>query len=100
MFSNYKILFGHLMSIYKDKKWYNTYIYQGGFMRALLNSSNISEAIYHPHSKILEVCFHSGHVYRYTGVPNYIFQELIGADSAGRFYNKRIKGKFSSMRWF
>ena len=69
-------------------------------MRALLNSSNLSEAIYHPHSKILEVCFHSGHVYRYTGVPNSIFTELQRAESAGRFYNKKIKGKFSSMRWF
>ena len=69
-------------------------------MRALLNSSGLSEAIYHPHAKVLEVCFHSGHVYRYTGVPNNVFQGLIGAESAGAFYNRYIKGKFSSMRWF
>lgn len=69
-------------------------------MRTLLNSSNLSEVIYHPHSMILEVCFHSGHVYRYSGVPSTIYNELIAAPSAGKFYNHHIKGKFSSMRWF
>jgi hypothetical protein len=69
-------------------------------MRTLLNLSNISEAVYHSNSKILEVCFHSDHLYRYTGVPTYIFNKLIGAKSAGRFYNRHIKGKFASIRWF
>ena len=69
-------------------------------MRAFLQSSGISEAIYHPHSQILEVCFHSGHVYRYSGVPDSVFHELSAAESAGKYYNSSIKGKFASMRWF
>lgn len=69
-------------------------------MRFPLKSSTICEAVYHPGSLILEVCFHSGHVYRYTGVPKHTVDQFIDADSVGRFYNRWIKGKFPSMRWF
>ena len=69
-------------------------------MRILLNSTNLSEAIYYPATKTLEVCFHSGHVYRYSGVPRDTFQGLIDSESAGRVYNNSIKGQFPSMRWF
>ena len=69
-------------------------------MRFPLQSSTIAEAVYHPASLILEVCFHSGHVYRYTGVPKHTVDNFIGADSVGRFYNRWIKGKFPAMRWF
>ena len=44
----------------------------------LLTSSNISEGVYHPSFKILDACFHSGHVYRYTSVHNHIFNDLTG----------------------
>ena len=69
-------------------------------MRFRLVSSTISEAVYHPTSLILEVCFHSGHVYRYSGVPKDIVDDFLTASSVGRFYNQHIKGKFPSLRWF
>ena len=69
-------------------------------MRVLLNSTNLLEVIYYPGTKILEICFHSGHVYRYSGVPKDTFEELVDSDSAGRYYNHSIKGQFPSMRWF
>ena len=74
--------------------------FKENIMRFPLQSSTISEAVYHPGSLILEVCFHSGHVYRYTGVPKHTVDDFIGAESVGKFYNRWIKGKFPSMRWF
>ncbi len=69
-------------------------------MRALLNSTNLHEVIYHPSLQMMEVHFHSGHTYRYMGVPTRVFNELINAPSAGRYYNHKIRGHFSSVRWF
>ena len=69
-------------------------------MRALLNSTNIHEIIYQPASRTLEIYFHSGHAYCYAGVPSRIFQEFLEAPSAGRFYNRRIKGQYTSLRWY
>ena len=68
-------------------------------MRALLNSTNLYEVIYHPSLQVMEVYFHSGHAYRYVGVPSTVFNGLISASSAGQYYNSRIKGQFSSVRW-
>ena len=69
-------------------------------MRVLLNSTNLSEVAYHNQSRIMEITFNSGHIYRYTAVPEMVFQDLINAPSAGRFYNQFIRGRFSSIRWF
>lgn len=69
-------------------------------MRFPLQSSTIAEAVYHPATLILEVIFHSGHVYRYSGVPKDLVTQFLQAPSVGRFYNRTIKGKFPSMRWF
>jgi len=48
----------------------------------------------------MEITFHSGHIYRYAGIPRNVFQDLINAPSAGRFYNRFIRGRFDSIRWF
>ena len=69
-------------------------------MRVLLNSSNLCEVAYHNQSQIMEITFNSGHIYRYTAVPHVVFQDLINAPSAGRFYNRFIRGRFTSIRWF
>ena len=69
-------------------------------MRVLFNSTNISEAFYQPDTQILEISFHSGHIYRYAGITREIFDQLISAPSTGKFYNKHIRGQFTSLRWF
>ncbi|MEC7987762.1 MAG: KTSC domain-containing protein [Myxococcota bacterium] len=68
-------------------------------MRVLLNSTNLSEVLYHPSTRTMELYFHSGHIYRYIGIPASIFQDLISAPSAGKFYNQHIRGQYSSLRW-
>ena len=73
---------------------------QAGKMRALLNSTNIHEAIYQPASQTLKYIFISRNIsYCYAGVPSRVFQELIEAPSAGRYYNRKIKGQFTSLRY-
>lgn len=68
-------------------------------MRVLLNSTNIAEVRYHPSAALMEISFQSGHIYHYSNIPKHVFQELIQARSAGRYYNMHIRGKYSSMRW-
>jgi hypothetical protein len=42
----------------------------------------------------LEVEFSNGAVYRYPGVPAHIHQQMIGAESVGKFFGKHIKGAY------
>ena len=75
-------------------------MYFGGHMRVLFNSTNIAEAFYQPTTKVLEIYFHSGHIYRYAGITQDTFDELLCAPSAGKFYNNHIRGQYTSLRWF
>lgn len=61
-----------------------------------LDSSNIAAAGYDDAERRLVLKFHSGSAYEYLDVDRSVFEELLSADSAGRFYNQRIKGQFTS----
>lgn len=41
----------------------------------------------------LIIRFHNGSMYRYSGA-SYLFDEQVGADSRGRFFNRQVRGKF------
>lgn len=69
-------------------------------MRVLFKSTNISEAFYQSDTQVLELYFHSGHIYRYAGITQNIFQQLVRAPSTGKFYNEHIRGQYTSLRWF
>ena len=53
---------------------------------------------YNEPKKILELEFHSGSIYQYISVPAPVYQELLHADSKGRFYNQRIKKHYKSQK--
>lgn len=55
------------------------------------NSSSISSAEYDTVDNVLSVMFNSGKTYRYADVPKEIYQELIEARSAGKFFQAYIK---------
>ena len=101
---NKALRFGHLMSDWRVALHNVSIIIGvhllGGFMRVLLNSSSIAEVTWHSNHQVLEVFFLSGHVYRYGNISENVFQALIQASSAGRYYNRYIKGKYPSLRWF
>lgn len=61
-----------------------------------LRSSNLAAAGHE--GTVLEIEFTDGGLYRYLGVPESVFQGLLAAPSAGRFFHKWIKGRYRFQR--
>ncbi len=60
--------------------------------RILVASSDIETVGYDARSQTLEIAFHSGGVYQYSGVPASIYQGLMSASSHGQYFHAVIKG--------
>lgn len=65
-------------------------------MRKAVVSSLLKSVDYSPALRLLDLEFNSGSVYRYYGVPDFIYDGLMKADSLGRYYNAHIKGQYES----
>jgi KTSC domain-containing protein len=63
-------------------------------VRVDLQSTSLHAAIYHDQSAFLELEFRSGAIYRYLGVPAQTYQELLTAESKGRYFNQHIRNRF------
>lgn len=59
-----------------------------------IESSNIEGAGYNNKTKQLWVAFKGNKVYRYDLVPRKLFEELLQAESKGKYLNENIKGNF------
>lgn len=57
-----------------------------------VKSSNIAKVRYVDGG--MELQFTNGAVYRYKDVPEEVFNELLKAESVGKFFFSHIKGKF------
>lgn len=55
-------------------------------------SSNISSVGYERGT--LYVSFHSGSTYSYSGVPQYVYKELLNASSKGKYFAANIKNSY------
>jgi hypothetical protein len=64
----------------------------------LLDSGSLRAARYQEPELVLEVEFCDGAIHRYFRVPERTFQELLRADSKGRFFNLHIRKTFPSQR--
>ena len=62
--------------------------------RSRVASSAITSIGHSPEDDILEVEFHSGRVYQYLGVPTPEYENLITANSIGRWFNKHIRDAY------
>lgn len=62
--------------------------------RASVRSSNIQSVGYDPEPRLLEVQFHSGGVYQYSGVPEAVYQSFMQAASKGSYFNEHIKERY------
>lgn len=58
-----------------------------------VRSSMISAVRYHPDPGILEVAFNKG-IYLYFGVPQEVFEGLLGAESKGRYMRQHIIDRY------
>ena len=68
--------------------------------RQRLTSQVLESVGYKPETRTLEVEFKENGVYRYFGVPEKIYREMMAAPSRGAYFNKNIKPnyRFAKMR--
>lgn len=62
------------------------------------NSSHILRADYDTLMNTLKVYFKSGGVYTYVDVPQKIYENFSGAESAGRFHVTKIKNQYDFLK--
>jgi hypothetical protein len=60
-------------------------------LREPVDSSTMKSVGYEAASRILEIEFDSGAVYQYLGVPARIHEQLLEAESKGRYFNSEIR---------
>ena len=63
--------------------------------RELVQSSNIESIGYDGKTSKLEVKFHSGDVYQYANVPEFIYKGLHDAESKGKYFHANIRDKYA-----
>lgn len=59
-----------------------------------LRSSLVRSAGYDDATAVMEVRLASGAVYSFFAVPARVFSELVSAESAGEYFNAKVKGVF------
>ena len=47
------------------------------------------------HSRVLEIQFESGKVYQYFDVPEDVYEDMLNAESKGKYFNSHIRGKYN-----
>jgi hypothetical protein len=62
--------------------------------RIALSSTTLKAATYQEQSASLELEFCTGKVYCYLGVPVETYEELLGAESKGKYFNQHIRNRF------
>jgi KTSC domain len=65
--------------------------------RVTLDSSAIKSVTYNETNRTLDVEFREGHSYRYRHVPEFLYRELLNAESAGAFWNT-VKNQFEYVK--
>ena len=58
------------------------------------NSSQVNKMRYFPDDKALEIVFKNNKTYRYSGVPESVYEGAIAAESVGKYVNAHVKNEF------
>jgi len=66
--------------------------------RETVSSSNLRSIGYDISTQTLEIEFNSGGIYRYSHVPENIYNGLMNAPSHGRYFNYFIKNTYPTKR--
>jgi len=61
-------------------------------------STSLASVGYEATTRILEIEFRKGRIYRYHGVGAKLFEQLMQADSKGRFMNAHIRNAYRFTR--
>jgi len=62
--------------------------------REHVESSNIESIGYDSDSQTLEIAFLNGSIYQYFDVPLQIFEDMMSAESQGKYLAHQIKGHY------
>ena len=57
-------------------------------------SSAIQAVGYDPETRRMKITFAQGYTYDFCGVPQHVYEGLLGAGSKGAFYNDHIKDRY------
>ncbi len=66
--------------------------------RVLVSSSDIASVGFNVNTNTLEIEFHSGGIYQYSGVTETVFQSLINATSVGRYFHQNIMDQYATTK--
>ena len=66
----------------------------GTLISVIINSSNLSSAIYDTVNKLLTITFKNGSIYEYEDVPWEIFTKFRLSDSQGKYFSQNISKKY------
>jgi hypothetical protein len=59
-----------------------------------VDSSVLASAAYDDERNALALTYRSGRIYRYYGVPREVYEELLAAESAGKYLNEVIRNRY------
>ena len=62
--------------------------------KEITNSSNIGKIRYDADKQLLEITFLTKKVFQYEAVPKRIWDNMLKAESVGKFFHKEVKDKF------
>lgn len=63
--------------------------------RTAVDSTTMKSVGYDSRSRVLEIEFNSGSVYQYLEVPARVFQQLLSAESKGRYFNDEVREDYA-----
>lgn len=66
--------------------------------RQSVESSNLASVGYDTKSQVLEVEFKHGGVYQYFDVPENVYEDLMNADSHGKYFVANIKNNYEYLK--
>lgn len=61
-----------------------------------VDSSNIEQVGYDPAAEELHIVFVKTGLYIFFGVPQFVYDELLAADSKGSYFNRNIKPVYTN----
>ena len=76
-----------------EKKNFNDEDGTLGWIQCIFDSSNILTSIYFPKTNVLYISFNRGGTYKYTHVPEEIYNKFENSESQGKFFVTEIKNK-------
>jgi hypothetical protein len=67
------------------------------FVERLAVKSRILRSVgYNDSTKVLEIEFHTGLVYQYSGVPPKVYADLMHSGEIGKYFSEKVRPKFQT----